>query len=359
MVNVLHVLSDTNVGGAGIHIATLAKLINKQNFKLFLACPKGAKIIDIVEDDIEIIEIESQGDKSFEVGIIRQLTKIIKKNRIDIVHTHASLSGRIAAKLTGTKIVYTRHTPSESLDKNRLKRAINKYINVFLCDKIIAVSNFIEKQLIEAGLPSKKVIKIFNGVSTLEYEPHSMPKKRVGKGLTLIQVARLEVEKGHKYVIEAMSLIKKEKYDVKLIIVGDGSKRVELQELANRLKIGDRVTFVGYMKNVKDIVEESDVVILPSIKEALAIALLEGMAAGKPCIASYVGGIPEVVENGVNGILVEPKNPEAIKEAVIKLYENPELRRSMGEQSIRIVKEKFDSTILIKQVEEVYIELLS
>lgn len=359
MIKVLHVLSDTNVGGAGIYIATLAKLIDRKKFKLFLACPKGSKIIDIVKNDIEIIEIASQGDKSLEIGTIKQLVKIIKKNKVDIVHTHASLSGRIAAKITGAKIVYTRHTPSESMTQNGLKRVINKYINNFLCDKVIAVSNFVEKQLIEDGISHKKIIKIYNGVNYSEYESLSHLKRENGEGLTLIQVARLEAEKGHKYAIEAISLIDKEKYSVKLIIVGDGSKKGELEELAKGLKVEDRVAFTGYVKVVKGFVEKSDVIILPSINEAFAIALLEGMAAGKPCIASNVGGVPEVAQDGVNGILVEPKNSEAIKDAVVKLYENPELRRSMGEQSIRIVKEKFDSTKLIKHIEQVYAELLS
>lgn len=358
MLNILHVLSDTNVGGAGIHIATLGKFIDKQKFKLFLACPKGSKIIDIVKNDIEIIELEGQGDKSFEVGTIRQIQKIIKKNKIDIVHTHASLAGRIAAKLAGTKIVYTRHTPSESMTQNGLKRVINKYINIFLCDKVIAVSNFIENQLIESGIPSKKIVKIYNGVNALEYESLSSLKKKTSMGLKLAQIARLEEEKGHKYAIEAISLIDKEKYDVKLVIVGDGSKRDELESLAKRLQVEDRVTFTGYVKDVKDVVGECDIVILTSTNEALAIALLEGMAAGRPCIASKVGGVPEVVEDGINGILVKPRNPEAIMQAIIKLYEDPELYVKMGEQSLRIVKEKFDSTKLIKQVEEVYAELL-
>lgn len=362
MINLLHVLSDTNIGGAGIYLYNLTKSLNKEKYKVFVACPRNSQITKMIDSSVTVIETSMKPDKSFDTGCIYELVKIIKQNKISVVHTHASLSGRVAAKIAGAKIIYTRHTPGEVHKHGSLKWKFNKCINIFLSDKVIAVSNYIADQLKEYGLPNDRIVTIHNGINVSEFsQSFNIEESKRTFGLedefVLLQIARLEDEKGHKYLFEAISQLDN-KYKVKLLVVGTGSKMNELKNLAAKLNIQEKVVFTGFVNDVKQVIPAADVIMLPSLKEALALSLLEGMVMSKPCIASNVGGIPEVVVNGISGILVQPKSNKSIKEAIEKLYNNRELCVKMGQEGKKIVLEKFNLDNMTKQVERVYDSLV-
>lgn len=368
LINVLHVISDVTLGGAGTLLVTLTKKLDKEKFRIFVVCPKGAKIAQMLDQNsVTVIEAQRmKPDCSFNFGSLGELIKIIKENKIDIVHTHASLSGRIAGKLAGRKIIYTRHTHSDvsAAQMGKLKVTINKYVNLFLCHKIIAVSNFIAKQLIEFGIPKDRIVTIHNAIDVDLFKDVGNKedlRKTYGYGdeLILIQIGRIEEVKGHKYLIQAVSQIDKEKHNIKALILSTGSKKEEMQQLAKDLNVDDRVIFTGLVKDINEYIIMSDVLVLPSLGEAFGLVLCEGMILGKPCIASNVHGIPEVVSDGINGILVEPRDVEGIKSAIIKMYDNKELREQMGKQGRETVLEKFNSEKMARQVEALYSELLS
>jgi len=212
------------------------------------------------------------------------------------------------------------------------------------------------------GIPGSRITTIYNGIDPEWFAQEvDLAKTRETYGLsgafTLLEVARLEEGKGHKYLFEAVSLINRAEGDIKLLVVGEGSKEVELKQLASTLGIEDRVVFTGALTDVRPVFAVSDVVVLPSLEEAMGIVLLEGMCMGKPCIASNTGGIPEVVSDGKSGILVEPRDINGLKEAIVKLLKSPDLRTKMGQEGKRIVCEKFHVANMAKQVEDLYISL--
>lgn len=364
MIKVLHVLSDTNIGGAGMHVASLVKAMDRHKFQVMVACPKGARIREIIAPFIPVAELPAMaGDKSFQPGCIWALVNLIKQNQIDIIHTHGSLSGRIAGKIAGIKIIFTRHTPGNVYPPGSLRWGINKYLNLLLCHKIIAVSDYIADRLQAAGIPKNRIATIYNGIDIPSFAgPYNTEDLPAELGLTgkyrLLHIARLEEVKGHKYLFEALAFLVHKQFDPVLIVVGDGSQKEKLQHLTEVYDIADRVIFTGAVNDVKPLIAISDIVLLPSLAEALGIALLEGMCMGKPCIASRVGGIPEVVADGLSGILVQPQNSVALRDAIIKLLGNPGLMAAMGEKGRQIVGEKFDMQLNIKQMEEIYAELM-
>lgn len=367
MVNVLHVISDSNLGGAGTLLVSLTNKFDKEKFKIFVVCPKGARLTQMLDrNEVTIIEAEKmKPDCTFNWGSLGELVKIIKDNKIDIVHTHASLSGRVAGKLAGRKVIYTRHTHSDvsPKDMGKLKLAINKNMNMFLCDKVVAVSNFIARQLIEFGFPRDRIVTIHNGINVDQFKDIGTKEEfrkshGFGDELILIQIARIEEVKGHKYLIEAISKLDKEKYNVKALILSTGSKKEEMQQLAKDLKVDDRVIFTGLVPDINEYIIMSDVLALPSLGEAFGLVLCEGMMYEKPCIASNVHGIPEVVTDGVNGLLVEPKDVDGIKTAIMKMYDNPDLREQMGKRGKEIVLENFTSEKMARKVEALYMSLL-
>lgn len=362
MINVLHIISDTNIGGAGIYVAEFTRLMDKSKFNIYVACPKDSKVKSLLDPSIKVIETNLSADKSVSFKGITELVGIIKQNNIHIVHTHASLSGRVAGKICGKKIVYTRHTPSSYINKSGPKYYLNKWINTLLSDKVIAVSGFVKNQLIEMGIPKNKLSLIYNGVDITKYQSNydiESLKRQLGlkDEVILIHVGRLVEDKGQRYLLEAVSKLDVS-YNIKLLMVGDGPKREELVKLANDLNIQDKVLFLGFINDLIPILAMSDIFVLPSIREAISIALIQAMCIGKPCIASNTGGIPEVVSSQ-NGILVEPKDVEGLKAAISTLYSNKDLRTVIGNRNKEKAIKNFDLKDSAKILEDIYIDLVS
>ncbi|TMB54474.1 MAG: glycosyltransferase, partial [Chloroflexi bacterium] len=174
-------------------------------------------------------------------------------------------------------------------------------------------------------------------------------------------VARLEPEKGHRYLIEAMPAILRGAPDAWLLIVGEGSLEDELRSFARSLAAParDRIVFTGRREDVAAVTAELDVAVLPSPREAQGISILEAMARGRPVVASAVGGIPEVLTNGLDGLLVPPADPAALASACLRLARSPALRRSLGEAGRATVAARFSLDAMVRSVEAVYDEELN
>ena len=171
-------------------------------------------------------------------------------------------------------------------------------------------------------------------------------------------VGTLRSVKGHKYLIQAIPLILDKFPHTRLVLVGDGPLRSELERLAEKLKVRERIMFLGYRPDVSELMNIFDIFILPSLSEGLSNVLLEAMAASKPVIATNVGGNPEVVEDGRTGLLVPPKDPKKIAEAVNELLDNKNKRLEMGKAGLERVKEKFSISKTVREYKEVYLEVL-
>lgn len=349
-----------------MYVVSLTKALDPDLFRLFVICPADAQISTLIKPPVTIIELPSlQPDKSFSSGGLLSLARLIKANKIDIVHAHASLSGRIAAKLAGVKVIYTRHTPVEAVKTGSYKWRINKYINSLLADKVIGVSDYITKQLLAEGLPANKIRLIYNGIDVSHYQQATqanLVKKHYGLSddtIVLTIIARLEEIKGHCYALEAFALLDHARYNMVMFIVGSGSQEGYLQELAADLGIESRVIFTGVMPDVRPVLGMSDIMLLPSLAEALGLVLLEAMSMGKPCIASNVGGIPEVIEDGCSGILVTPGDVRGLVNAIQILLDDPQLSLSMGQRGRELAKEIFDINKMASQVSKIYLEMLN
>ena len=239
---------------------------------------------------------------------------LIKTEKIDILHCQGFLSSFLGFLLSKfAKIPYV-VTVQRLENKNWLKSLV--YREAACC---IAASSAIKEYFQEIGCQNIEVIP--NGIDlkkfeNLEQKPH--------EGFIVMTVARLEKVKGIEYLIEAIGLInsKLQIPNSKLLIIGDGSERKNLKGLANKLGLKERVGFVGQIPHEKitEYLAQADCFVLPSLKEGFGIAVLEAMAAGLPVIGTRVGGILDIIEDGKTGILVEPKNPEAIAQAIYEIY---------------------------------------
>lgn len=224
--------------------------------------------------------------------------------------------------------------------------------------RIVAVSYSLEKQIRRAGINSKYIQVIYNGVD-IERCNFSPAVKNYRQHFTIGTICRLSPEKGVEYLLQAIQIAKEFIPTLRLIVVGDGPERQKLVWLTRQLGLENNILFVGFQGKLEKWVADFDVFVLPSIKkETFGIVSLYAMACGKPVIATRVGGIPEVVNAGKSGILVEPKNSEAIANAIINLHRHPEIRREMGVIGRKTVEQKFREEKMIEEYEKLFYKLV-
>lgn len=363
MIKVLNIISDTNIGGAGRVLLNYAKYRDRDRFDMEVVLPENSMLAEPLRElDVKVYEIDAMADKSFDRDATGKLKELIKETEPDIVHTHGSLSGRIAAKSCGKKIVYTRHCafPVKSYMRRGPGRWANKLMNEFLTDRIIAVGEAAKQNLMESGISEKYIDMMMNGSEKILLPPpEERTELRKSYGLeeddfVIGIMARIEVYKGHGDILEALRILLDEGRKVKLIIAGTGGYEEELREKAKEFPEGS-IIFAGFISDISKILAVMDVQINASYEsETSSLSVIEGMSAGVPSVVSDIGGNPLLVENGVNGLIFPARDSEALAGCIRTLAEDRAAYDSMKEGSVRIYEERFTGGIFAASVEAVY-----
>ncbi len=369
---VLHLISSRGLYGAERIIINLIAAMDHPIFAHHLALLSVEK-----NPNIEFVEAVREKQaishivpcrKWIDMEALHQVRKLIKQERIDIVHCH-EMKGRLYGLLTtlGTKtrIITTNHnwirsdfltTCFESLDAF--------YIRFF--PKIIAVSPEVQKLMCRYLIPKGKIQVIINGIDMNEFRldkaAGNMIRKKFGidRNVPLIgSVGRISPEKGQKYLIAAAVKALRVFPDARFLLVGDGFQREAMKKYAAHLGISDRVIFAGFQKNISEFYSALDMFVLPSILEGTPMALLEAMSVQIPVIATRVGGVGRIIQNGQNGLLVSPANSEELAEAIIRLLQNPSEADNLSKNALCTISEKYSSHKMANEYIKLYTELTS
>lgn len=363
MVKIVHVLTDTNIGGAGVWLLNYLKSYDRNKYNVCVALPENSMLKQKVSDlGIRVYEVSGIADKSFSKEGIKEFKKLFEKLKPDIVHSHASLSARIAAKKLKIKIVNTRHCLEEK--KKFPVSMIYSMINNYLSDIVIGVSKAACENLIADGTDKNKVRLVYNGAFPPQKlsdeeknkirEKYNIPRNDVIVGI----VARLEPVKNHELFLKAMKIVIESCDNVTALIVGSGSMEKRLKELSKEFNIDKCVIFTGYQSDITDVMNIIDINVLTSEKEALSLSLIEGMFLEKAAVTTDSKGPCEVVENGETGIVVKNHNEILFAEAVIKLVENEQLCADMGKSGAERAEKLFSVNKMIASLDGVYGELI-
>jgi glycosyltransferase involved in cell wall biosynthesis len=296
-----------------------------------------------------------------DLASIKQLNAIIRKNNIDIVHMHTykgHFLGAVASYLSGVKVKLVTRRMDFPISNN----VMNRLLYGVLVDKVISISDSVRKE-VQKVLPKGKDSEVIHScVVTVEFDPlarrENIKLKTKNKNFVIGTVSNLVKRKGIKHLIIAFGKMLNEYPNLKLLIIGDGPLRTDLELLVRELNLASHVKFKGFVEDVKSYLLDMDIFVLPSLEEALGLAIIEAMAMSLPVVASKIGGIPEVVEDGTTGLLVDPGNPEELSCAMRYLLSNPELLRAMGENGRKRSEQCFNNDILISKYEQVYRELI-
>ena len=363
-VRVVEVLATGSNGGAQEHLYSLLTRIDRSRYETsVVALSGGPAVRKLQRAGIPVLVID-EPDDAIAVGALAAHLATV---RPDVLHNHmyrAELVGTRAAIGLGEVghrrpyVVSTVHSSRvrSAEDREQLRR-LTPHI-----DQLIAVSRSIERKIVHEGRDTTAVRMIYNGVDLERYdhqEPCCTLAEEYGMepGSQIVGVvARLEPEKGHPTLLEAWPAVLREVPDAYLLIVGEGGRREELERQARDLRIAHRVVFTGRRDDVPAVTAALDVAVLPSYREAQGLTILEAMALSRPVVASNVGGIPEMIEDGVTGLLVQPRDPAALAAAIVRLLKDHSFADTLGRAGHDLVHDRFCIELMVKAVEEIYDE---
>jgi len=301
------------------------------------------------------LKVRSEAD----VLAVLKLSRQMKKAKCVLVHSHDAHGAAVSA-LAAYRAKIPLRVISRRVDfplKNNYFSKIKYRKDI---DMIIAISKGVKKVLVSSGIDKKKIKVVPSGIDYTPFENVSSKDylhRELGfnKDDFLVGiVAHLADHKGHKYLIEAAGILKKKAPSIKLIIVGKGPLRIELDQQVKKLGVEDIVLFLGFREDVPQIMASLDLFVLSSYLEGLGTSIMDAMASHLPVVATEVGGIPELVTHEKTGLLVPPKNPAALAEAILRIYKDRKLAYYFGENGYKLVHEKYSSRAMAKKVIKEY-----
>jgi glycosyltransferase involved in cell wall biosynthesis len=379
---VVRIIARLNIGGPAIHVVNLTAGLDPSRFTSTLVTgtenPGEGSLLDLAlargVSPVVIPQIVGELTlKRRELEAVGALYRLLRAERPHVVHTHtakAGFVGRVAARLAGVPvIVHTYHghvlhgyySPLQS----RLLRAMERGLAV-LSDVLVAVSPRIKQDLVGYRIARPEKIRViplgfdlkpFLGAS----RDGSTFRRAVGipeAAPVIAIVGRIFPIKNHRLFLDAAARIARGNVDARFLVVGDGTLRAEMERHAATLGIRDRVVFTGWRRDLDRIYPDVDVLVVSSDNEGTPVSAIEAMASACPVVATRVGGLPDLVDHGVTGLLVPPRDPDALGGAVLELLRDRDRARRMGQAGRERARERFTLDRLVGDVEALYDELL-
>jgi glycosyltransferase involved in cell wall biosynthesis len=367
---ILHLISSSGFLGAENVLLELSKETVKQGYWVTIGILENRnnlhrELADKAKEEGIKVQIFPCAGR-FDSKTINSIKNFIDSDRPNILHSHNYKSNFYAWRaLSGRKTPWVTTNHGKRLG---MKLSVYNRLNILFmkkADKIVAVSQALADEMTKKGIPSTKILVIDNGIDLQRFtnlrENNGLRKSfgLNGNNKTIGTIGSLTEEKGHIYLLEAARQFIDKYPECRFLIVGDGGQRQFLEEKTSRLGLSGRVIFTGSRKEVPEILSMLDAFVLPSIKEGLPMALLEAMASRVPVIATKVGAIPNVIEDGISGMLIPPRDPKAIVDAVNSLLSNGHSAQEMAQKGFERVRDNFSSKIMSEKYMAVYKELLS
>jgi len=361
MKRILFYTDTPNYGGAERQMELLAKHLKPLGFEVSLAYGMYSKL------DEKKDEMRAAYAKTYLLPVLHKhdprhyhyLRDLLREEKFDLLHLHLWNPGACryafwAGHHAKTPIVTTEHDPFEL---SGLKKLIQRHC-LRKTDRIIAISSDNFGQLSElVENPKDRVFQIHNGIELGPYlDNHDKASLQIETGAIVITcVAEMHPRKGHKFLIEAFQRLQKEYPMLHLVLVGTGP--IE-QDLKARYRANPNLHFLGWRKDIPQILRSTDVFVLPSLREAFGLSIVEAMASGVPVIATDTGGARDIIENGKSGLLAPPGDSESLRNALKTLIDNPGQRNDMAKNGLERVKSLFTAERMARETAELYENLL-
>lgn len=355
------------MAGAEKMLYEVATRLDKEKFEPFVCTLKNEKngllLSKLREKNISTYFLSINSKLQF--FRIFKFYFVIKQQKPDILQSFLffdNIVARILGKLAGVPIIISGQRSVE-VERSFLRNFLDR-ITIRLADAVVSNTEAGKDILVEREKVSPQKIKVIpNGITPNLYMKRNIgleKLKKDGQDTKVIGfIGGLTRQKGVNYLLEAAKFIKTQGKNFSVVVIGDGPEKQNLENYTGKLDIKNIVRFWGYKEDAAKYIKLFDVLVLPSIREGMPNVILEAMVCGVPVVATKVGGVPEIVEDGKSGFFVEPRNPKDLAEKILKILDMSEgERREMGEHGRKIVKEKFSIEKMVKEYENLYQELL-
>lgn len=354
---VLFIVRTMGLGGTENVVLQLCEILSGKVNKIVVCSSGGVHVEKLQEMGIKhylIPDIASKNPIDM-LKSCRLIKNVIDKEQITIVHSHHRMAAFYAELVAPKSIVKVANAHNTFTDKKKLTQLT--YQNT----KVIAVGEMVKKNLTEYFEISKEqVYVIHNAVKPFDGNVvpiEALCQERTKGNVLIGNIGRLSQQKGMNYFVEAAGITAKTHPEARFIIVGDGEEREKLHAQVKAKGLQDKVLFLGYRNDIQNVMSQLDFVVLSSLWEGLPLTPLEAYSVGKTVIGTAVDGTPEIIRDGVDGYLVEPRNPVQLAEKMNELIENPEMRESMGLQAMKRYQDEFSFEKLSERYVDFYEEL--
>ena len=357
---ILQVTTHFNVGGITNYIFNLSRELKNNNADVIVATSGGDMVKPFESEGMRHIKIPLNTKFELHPCVLLSalvIAGIVRREEIDIIHAHSRVSqvaSLIASKLTGVPFVTTCH----GYFKLRGRKLLDSW-----GVRVIAISDAVRDHLMrDLRVSADRITMIYNGVDTTKFgkryseEEKAALKNKLGINTKYLigSIGRLSGVKGHEHIINALRELCNTRDDVSALIIGDGEESGRLNSLARALCVHDKIVFLSSVMDTRPYLAIMDVFVFPSIKEGLGIALLEALASRSAAVASRIGGIENIIIDGINGCLVPVGNYKKIAESVEFLLDRDLLRQTMGNKGRQVVEEKFSLSSMAKETLSLY-----
>lgn len=361
-INVLFVIWGLEPGGAEKVVVTLANHMDRTCFRPVVCCLNDRRGL-VLNDDVTAYYLQKK--PGFAPAIIWKIKDVIKQENIHIINTHlwtANVWGRLAGFLTGVPVVVTEH----SVDTWKSgKYLLADRLLAYIMHTMIAVSSTVRDFYAgTAKVPAEKITVIQNGITVSDFKISADPLRKKNEfGLAqarplLGSVGRLIPDKGHQYLFKALPEVKKQFPEVKLVVIGDGAERGNLEQMVRHLSLEDTVLFLGTRtRDLPELYGMVDVVVQPSLREGLSLTLLEALASGKPVVTTDVSSNKMVICQDYLGIVVPPGSVAELAGAIIEELHKPVTAEAAARRRT-YVQDNFSSTQMVTGTENLFKSIL-
>jgi glycosyltransferase involved in cell wall biosynthesis len=362
-VRVAHFISSLGIFGAENVLLSLAQYRHQKNLPVFvIGIEHRSQAGQVLMQKAQALGIPTCSLKSssrFDLKLIHNLRKSLQDNHIEVLHTHnykSTLIGWLAARPLNIALVATVHGYTDMNGKVSLYEALDRFVLRISFDQVAVVQ---EKLL--SDMPAAKRVVIRNGIDIKKFARSKEEGQRIRQqyhihedDFVIGSVGRLSPEKNQKFLLETAALIMKQNPKVKVLLVGDGSERKNLEALCKKLHIESNVVLTGIAEDVASMYQAMDVFVLSSLTEGIPLTILEAMASRVAVVATRVGGIPQIVHDKENGLLVDSQDVTALKAKIEWLMQNPQQRQTLAKAGAVFVEQKCSLGNMGRQYEQVY-----
>jgi glycosyltransferase involved in cell wall biosynthesis len=360
MRTVLHTEASPGLGGQEVRTLSEARWIAERGWRVLLAGqPDGRFVGRARAAGLEAVDVRMRGP--WDLGAICALQRLIRRERVSIVHTHSSVDGWVgglAARAASIPVVRTRHVSI------RIRRRWNPVYS-WLADRVITSGEGIRSLVVDAGVDPARVVAIPAGVDLGEFSGRSSDADAMRQGLGLSppvigSVAMFRGSKGHAHLLDAFATVHARHPAARLLLVGDGIRRPWVEGLAKERGLAGAVVFTGFRTDVPALLRTMDCFVLASTRtEGVPQSLLQAFAAGVPVVASAIGGIPEVLKDGETGILVPPEDAPALALGIESVLGDPSNAALRSRAARQLVEERFSHNAAVSRLLALYDDVIA